>query len=82
MSRQELAKFIRELRLDMFLDNYWVNNKLLEAEEELNINPDESYDEGYEDGKNFAEDSEYKGTYEEGRADAITEIIMHLEDLK
>ena len=35
-----------------------------------------------EDGSNFEDDSEYKGTYEEGRADAITEIIMHLEDLR
>lgn len=82
MSRQELAKFIRELRLERFLDNYEINNKLLEVEEELSINPEDWYDTGYEDGKNFEEDSEYKGTYEEGRADAIAEIIMHLEDLK
>ena len=81
MSRQELAKFIRELRLDMFLENYEINNKLLEVEEELKYDwesdLEDSYRNGYDNGK---EDNESR--YEEGRADAITEIEKYLDGMR
>lgn len=50
MSRQELAKFIRELRLDRFLDNYDINNKLLEVEEELKYDYEQDITDAYDDG--------------------------------
>lgn len=81
MSRQELAKFIRELRLDMFLNDYDINNKLLAVEEELKYDWEEeisdSYRNGYDNGK---EDNE--SGYEEGRADAITEIEKYLDSMR
>lgn len=37
MDCQDATKFIRELRLNNYLDNYQINNKLLEIEEMVKV---------------------------------------------